>query len=117
MLNRRCTVGALSLLTALAACDDAATAPDKGTLSVVIAGLPVGVQSLVTITGPKSFSRVVESSSTLTALPFGTYTVVASAVTAVFGSRRPRRRRPSSCPAPCPQRVPSHMRPPPRVLP
>lgn len=47
-----------------------------------IDGLPAGVQSSVTITGPKAYSIVVSSSTTLTALPRGTYTILASAVTA-----------------------------------
>jgi glucose/arabinose dehydrogenase len=65
----------------LAACGDGATAPDAGSLAVAIGGLPAGVSPSVTVTGPNGYSITVASSSTLTALRPGSYTIVASSVT------------------------------------
>jgi glucose/arabinose dehydrogenase len=53
---------------------------------VAVDGLPPGVQSSVRVTGPNAYSSVIGSSSTLTSLRKGTYTIVASDVTA-GGSR------------------------------
>jgi glucose/arabinose dehydrogenase len=71
-----------AVVAALPACGDGPTAADTGRLAVTIGGLPAGMQPSVTITGPDAYSIVVDSSSTLTALRPGTYTIVASAVTA-----------------------------------
>jgi glucose/arabinose dehydrogenase len=62
-------------------CGDGTTAPSTGSLTVTIEGLPAGVPSAVTVTGPSGYSAVVGSSSTLTALRSGTYIVVGADVT------------------------------------
>src|SRR5688500_7836153 len=71
----------LALPTILATCSDAPTAPNPGSLAVVIGGLPAAVQPSVTVSGPNAFSVVVASSTTLTDLKPGIYTVVAADVT------------------------------------
>ena len=70
------------VVAALAACHDSPTAPSTGSIVVTVDGLPPGVESSVTVTGPNAYSHVVGSSSTLMALRNGTYTLVASDVTA-----------------------------------
>jgi glucose/arabinose dehydrogenase len=70
------------MLAALTACNDGATAPKTGSLAVNVDGLPAGVQPSVTVTGPNAYRRTLTSSSTLEALPEGTYTVVALDITA-----------------------------------
>lgn len=59
------------LLLATLACSDASTAPKTGQLSVAIDGLPTGIPSAVTVTGPGSFRQVLESSRTLSELRRG----------------------------------------------
>jgi glucose/arabinose dehydrogenase len=70
---------------ALTACGDGPTTPDRGSLAVSINGLPVGAEASVAITGPNGYAVTVTSSSTLTALQPGTYTIVASNVTSADG--------------------------------
>ncbi|MFN2397227.1 MAG: sorbosone dehydrogenase family protein [Gemmatimonadaceae bacterium] len=67
----------LILLTALCACSDAATAPNSGSLSVAILGLPAGTNAAVTVTGPGGFTRTLASSATIQDLEAGTYTISA----------------------------------------
>lgn len=55
--------------------------PSPGTLELVVTGLPDGVNSSVTVSGPNSFSQVVTASKTLSDLEPGTYTISASDVT------------------------------------
>ena len=52
-----------------------------GSLSVTISGLPDAAQAGVTVTGPGGFTRAVSSTTTLTQLSAGTYTVAAADVT------------------------------------
>lgn len=54
---------------------DASTAPATAQLIVPIGGLPAGVPSAVTVTGPNGFRQVLDSSRTLTALVAGSYTI------------------------------------------
>jgi hypothetical protein len=51
-----------------------------GSLQVTISGLPTGAQAGVTVTGPGGFSRAVTSTTTLTQLAAGQYTVTAADV-------------------------------------
>ena len=51
-----------------------------GSLQVTVSGLPAGAQAGVTVTGPGGFSRAVSSTTTLTQLAAGQYTVAASDV-------------------------------------
>ncbi|MBV6521178.1 MAG: hypothetical protein MNPFHGCM_01305 [Gemmatimonadaceae bacterium] len=51
-----------------------------GALSVVLSGLPAGVEGNVTVTGPNGYATTIRASTTLTALLPGTYNVVAAAV-------------------------------------
>ena len=51
-----------------------------GSLVLTVSGLPVGVGANVTVTGPNAFSRAVTSTSTLTGLLQGSYTVAATTV-------------------------------------
>lgn len=52
-----------------------------GSLRIRIDGLPAAVDGAVTVTGPENFSRVVTETTTLGALPPGSYTVGATDVT------------------------------------
>ncbi len=52
-----------------------------GALEVAISGLPAGVNAPITVTGPSGFSRAVTSSTTLTDLAPGNYTVAATSTT------------------------------------
>jgi len=52
-----------------------------GSLVVSIGGLPNGAPASVTVTGPGGFSRAVTSTTTLTALGAGTYTLAVTDVT------------------------------------
>ena len=72
----------LMLAVTVATCHDSPTAPGVGTLSVVIGGLPAGVAPVVTVTGPRSYTKALAATTTLSALPEGTYTVAATDVTA-----------------------------------
>ncbi|MEZ4456374.1 MAG: hypothetical protein R2882_07470 [Gemmatimonadales bacterium] len=56
--------------------------PTRGSLDVIIGGLPGGVAAAVTVTGPGGFSETVTASATLTALLPGSYTVAAGSVAA-----------------------------------
>ena len=85
ILSKRTLFTAI-LAATLAACHDSPTEPNTGSLSVAVDGLPPGIQSSVRVTGPNAYSSVLGSSSTLTSLRKGTYTIVASDVTA-GGSR------------------------------
>jgi uncharacterized protein (DUF2141 family) len=58
-----------------------ATKPNLGTLEVTVTGLPVGVDSKVTVSGPNGFSQAVTASKTLSDLEPGSYTVSADDVT------------------------------------
>jgi len=49
-----------------------------GTLALTVNGVPIGVAASVTVTGPGGYSHSVSSSTTLTGLLQGTYTVTAS---------------------------------------
>lgn len=58
-------------------------------LTITVSGLPVGVNSAVTVTGPNGFSRSVTGSTTLTELAAGTYTVVSANVAYAGGTYSP----------------------------
>ena len=51
-----------------------------GSLTLTVAGLPTGVNSSVTVTGPGQFSRTIAATSTLNALEPGSYNIVAGDV-------------------------------------
>ena len=51
-------------------------------LGVTVSGLPAGTNANVTVTGPGSYSRAVTSTTTLTGLAAGTYTVAGATVSA-----------------------------------
>lgn len=53
---------------------------NTGAIAVVVGGLPDGATGSVAVSGPGGFSRVVTSTSTLTDLTPGTYTVTADSV-------------------------------------
>ena len=60
--------------------DDDPVTPRTGSLAVEIAGLPTGSPAAVEVTGPDGFAQSVEATTTLTALPAGTYTIAAASV-------------------------------------
>lgn len=73
---------ALSLGVIFVACrDSASTAPSNGQLAVSAAGLPAGAKPAILVTGPASFSQLVDTTRTLTGLPVGSFTLTASDVT------------------------------------
>jgi hypothetical protein len=57
-------------------------AVSSGALSVVVAGLPNGVDAAVTVTGPGSYTRSITSTTTLTTLEPGSYTIRSAPVSA-----------------------------------
>jgi hypothetical protein len=56
-------------------------AVSTGSIALVVAGLPQGANGAVTVTGPRNYSTVITSTTTLTNLPPGTYTVTSASVT------------------------------------
>lgn len=59
----------------------AVQAPTTGQLTVTVSGLPGGANSVITVTGPNSYSHSVTATETITALTPGTYTITSSTVT------------------------------------
>ncbi|MBF6596186.1 MAG: NHL repeat-containing protein [Thermaceae bacterium] len=72
------------VLVTLTACGSTTTAPKPtlGSLQIGVSGLPVGVNASITLTGPGNFSQTLTAAQTLSGLEPGSYTVVASNVTA-----------------------------------
>jgi hypothetical protein len=64
-------------------------AQNPANLAITVSGLPNGTAAALTVTGPNSFSQVVTTSTTLTNLVPGNYTVAASTVTAAGNSYTP----------------------------
>ena len=52
-----------------------------GSMTVTVSGLPAGANAAVTVTGPAAFSRTVTSTTTISALEPGSYTVASADVT------------------------------------
>src|SRR3954464_5051791 len=76
-MHHRRSIALLSLL--IASCKDA-TVPGTGTLVVSIHPPPPGVQPAVSVSSDRGYTRVLNESSTLAALPTGTYAIVPSSV-------------------------------------
>ena len=76
-----------ALTLSLAACSgDGPSDPGElpvqyGSLVVTIGGLPAGATANVTVTGPGGFTRVVTSTTTLTTLSAGSYSLMVADVT------------------------------------
>jgi hypothetical protein len=66
-------------LAVLATCSE--PAPTTGAMIVEITGLPALVPATVTVTGPSGFQRLVQTTTTLEALPPGEYTVSSATIT------------------------------------
>ena len=79
----------LALVLFLVACGGASTGPTTGSLSLAVSGLPSGVAADVSVTGPSGFSQQLGESETLSGLTLGSYTVVATGVTAGTASYLP----------------------------
>lgn len=62
---------------------------NTGSLAVAIIGLPTGASGAVTVTGPNGYVRALTSTTTITLLTPGSYTVSASAVTTAGSSYQP----------------------------
>lgn len=71
----------------MSACGDGPSGPTTGSLALTIAGLPEGVQNVLTVTGPASsgVSLSINATDTLENLAPGLYTVVANVVNADNG--------------------------------
>jgi glucose/arabinose dehydrogenase len=81
----------VALVATLASCGDSTTAPSTGGLTVAIGGLPPGAHPAVTVTGPNAYSiAVMATTTTLSSLRNGTYTVAALEVTANGNRYTPR---------------------------
>ena len=61
-------------------------ASQTGSIAVTLSGLPSGATGDVLVTGPNSYSQVVTQTTTLSALPVGSYTLSARTVRATLGS-------------------------------
>ncbi|MCB9505273.1 MAG: hypothetical protein H6692_03930 [Gemmatimonadales bacterium] len=64
-------------------------AVNAGSLALTISGLPGGTAAAITVTGPGGYSSAVTSSTTLSGLVPGSYTITAAAVSAGGGSYAP----------------------------
>ena len=67
-------------LLAAAACGSSATGPSTGNLTVTI-DAPGGVTPAVTVSGPGGYSKLLATTTALTGLAIGSYTVAAAPVT------------------------------------
>jgi hypothetical protein len=84
--------GALAALASfLVACSDSPAAPKTGSLAITIVGLPTGVTTALTVSGPtgSGFSRTLSATDTLANLAPGRYTIVASLVSHASGVYEP----------------------------
>ena len=81
---------AVALLVLLAACGGGGgdSAPPTGDLAITVSGLPSGPAAIV-VTGPGGYNHAVTASTTLTALPTGTYTVTSSSVVGATATYSP----------------------------
>jgi hypothetical protein len=68
---------AAALLAALTACGGDGSGPKTGSLGITVLGLPSGATASIKVTGTGGFSRAVSSSTSLTGVPVGTYTISA----------------------------------------
>ena len=75
-------LAALPLVWASMSCSDGTVAPTRGSLEVIIAGLPTGQPAGVTVTGPGNTSQALTATATLNDLAAGSYDVRADNVTA-----------------------------------
>ena len=75
-------LAALPLVWASMSCSDGTVAPTRGSLEVIIAGLPSGQPAGVTVTGPGNTSQALTATATLNDLAAGSYDVRADNVTA-----------------------------------
>ncbi|HEX5076103.1 MAG TPA: PQQ-dependent sugar dehydrogenase [Gemmatimonadaceae bacterium] len=73
---------AIPLVWASLACSDGTSAPARGSLAVVIAGLPDGQPASVTVTGPGNTSKALTATATIDDLAAGSYDIRADNVTA-----------------------------------
>ena len=74
-------LAALPLVWASMSCSDGTVAPSRGSLEVIIAGLPSGQPAGVTVTGPGNTSQALTATATLNDLAAGSYDVRADNVT------------------------------------
>jgi glucose/arabinose dehydrogenase len=75
-------LAALPLVWASMSCSDGTVAPTRGSLEVIIAGLPSAQPAGVTVTGPGNTSQALTATATLNDLAAGSYDVRADNVTA-----------------------------------
>ena len=75
-------LAALPLVWASMSCSDGTVAPTRGSLEVIIAGLPTGQPAGVTVTGPGNTSQALTATATLNDVAAGSYDVRADNVTA-----------------------------------
>jgi glucose/arabinose dehydrogenase len=75
-------LAAISLVWASLACGDGTVAPIRGSLEVMIAGLPAGQPADVTVTGPGSAPQTLTATTTINDLAAGSYDIRAQDVTA-----------------------------------
>jgi hypothetical protein len=85
LLSRARQITAVALVALVAACSDddpvqPPPAPQPGSLTVTITGLPAGTNATVTVTGPNSFSQTLTATQTLS-VPAGSYTIAATTIT------------------------------------
>ena len=72
----------ISLAWTSLACSDGAVAPTRGSLAVIIAGLPAGQPADVTVTGPGNTSQALTATATMSDLAGGSYVIRAQNLTA-----------------------------------
>ena len=73
---------AIALVLASLACSDSTAAPSRGSLQVIIAGLPADQPASITVTGPGNTSQALTVTTTMNNLVAGSYDIRAENVTA-----------------------------------
>ena len=79
---RRSSLRAVLLVSASLACSDSTAAPSRGSLQVIIGGLPADQPANVTVTGPGNTSQALTATTTVNNLAAGSYDIRAEDVTA-----------------------------------
>ncbi len=74
-LRRPLTVLATVAALLLGSCDGGPTGPNVGTLAITVSGLPAGAAAAINVSNADGFSQLVTATTTLEAIPAGTYVV------------------------------------------
>lgn len=76
-VRRSSLAACVAFLLLAAGCEDGTAPGRRGSLALVVAGLPAGVNADVSVSGPSGFTEAVTTSRTLRSLAPGNYTITA----------------------------------------